>query len=202
MRELSTSPTEIIYDNDHDLLIFKMPKGLQKTRKKINKKGSDIHALHENSRDSMRLRRASNRDEKLKRVGTAKRKDNQPLIVRAAYFQEAVRKNDGKELTIEQITPLIEEFVHQNDEEFAEIKAERRPGRPASTREDVLRIRIAKDVKEWENGFYLPDLTIPDNAVYLDRWDGSWAYLPTLKWVTIAKDGTVKPSSFPPKGLT
>jgi hypothetical protein len=29
--------------------------------------------------DSMRLRRASNRDEKLKRVGTAKRKDNQPL---------------------------------------------------------------------------------------------------------------------------
>lgn len=50
MRELSTSPTEIIYDNDHDLLIFKMPKGLQKTRKKINKKGSDIHALHENSR--------------------------------------------------------------------------------------------------------------------------------------------------------
>lgn len=50
MRELLTSPTEIIYDNDHALLIFKMAKGLQKTRKKINKKGSDIHALHENSR--------------------------------------------------------------------------------------------------------------------------------------------------------
>jgi hypothetical protein len=50
MRELLTSPTEIIYDNDHALLVFKMPKGLQKTRKKINKKGGDIHALHENSR--------------------------------------------------------------------------------------------------------------------------------------------------------
>ncbi|OBT59416.1 hypothetical protein VE04_00528 [Pseudogymnoascus sp. 24MN13] len=179
-----------------------MPKGLQKTRKKINKKGGDIHALHENSRDSMRLRRASNRDEKLKRVGTAKRKDNQPLIVRAAYFQEAVRKNDGKELTMEQITPLIEEFVHQHDEEFSEVKSQRRPGRPSSTREDVLRIKIAKDEKEWENGFYLPDLTIPDNAIYLDRWDGTWSYLPTLKWVTIAKNGTVKPSSFPPKGQT
>ncbi|KFY63748.1 hypothetical protein V496_03703 [Pseudogymnoascus sp. VKM F-4515 (FW-2607)] len=179
-----------------------MAKGLMKTRKKINKKGSDIHALHENSRDSMRLRRASNRDEKLKRVGTAKRKDNQPLIVRAAYFQEAVRRNGGKELTMEQITPLIEEFVHQNDEEFSEVKSQRRAGRPASTREDVLRIKIAKDEKEWENGFYLPDLTIPDNAVYLDRWDGTWSYLPTLKWVTIAKNGTVKPSSFPPKGQT
>lgn len=99
MRELLTSPTEIIYDNDDVLPIFKMAKGLMKTRKKINKKGSDIHALHENSRgprpthfnpllsvlksvaDSMRLRRASNRDEKLKRVGTAKRKDNQPMSV-------------------------------------------------------------------------------------------------------------------------
>ncbi|KAL5354043.1 translation machinery-associated protein 16 [Pseudogymnoascus australis] len=183
-----------------------MAKGLMKTRKKINKKGSDIHALHENSRDSMRLRRASNRDEKLKRVGTAKRKDNQPLIVRAAYFQEAVRRNGGKELTMEQITPLIEEYVHQNDEEFSEVKSQRRAGRPASTREDVLRIKIAKDEKEWENGFCqyiscacgsvantmtdLPDLTIPDNAVYLDRWDGTWSYLPTLKWVTIAKNGT------------
>lgn len=50
MRELLTSPTEIIYDNDYSSLKTKMPKGLQKTRKKINKKGSDIHALHENSR--------------------------------------------------------------------------------------------------------------------------------------------------------
>lgn len=145
-----------------------------------------------------------------------------------------MRRNGGKELTMEQITPLIEEYatlciytmytnlsvryVHQNDEEFSEVKSQRRAGRPASTREDVLRIKIAKDEKEWENGFCqyiscacgsvantmtdLPDLTIPDNAVYLDRWDGTWSYLPTLKWVTIAKNGTVKPSSFPPKGQT
>lgn len=46
----------------------------------------------------------------------------------------------------------------------------------------------------------MPDLTLTDNAVYLDRWDGSWAYLPTLKWVTIKKNGEVKPASFPPKG--
>ena len=103
------------------------------------------------------------------------------------------------------------------------MKSQRRAGRPASTREDVLRIKIARDEKEWENGFCqfaskptlnhdfevvtnmrcvadLPDLTLPENVVYLDRWDGSWAYLPTLKWVIIAKDGTVKQASFPPKG--
>lgn len=72
---------------------------VHKTRKKINKKGGDIKALHENSRgkerlrffriirksyinyfsDSMRLRRAVLRDEKVLRIGANKRKDNQPL---------------------------------------------------------------------------------------------------------------------------
>jgi translation machinery-associated protein 16 len=43
--------------------------------------------------------------------------------------------------------------VHQHDEEFNTLKKERRPGRPASTREDLLRIKIAADEKEYENGF-------------------------------------------------
>jgi translation machinery-associated protein 16 len=44
-------------------------------------------------------------------------------------------------------------FVHQYDEEFDALKKERRPGRPASTREDLLRIKIAAIEKEYENGF-------------------------------------------------
>ena len=43
--------------------------------------------------------------------------------------------------------------MHQYDEEFSQLKKERRAGRPASTREDVLKIKIALDEKEWENGF-------------------------------------------------
>jgi translation machinery-associated protein 16 len=43
--------------------------------------------------------------------------------------------------------------VHQHDEEFNALKKERRPGRPASTREDLLRMKIADDEKEYENGF-------------------------------------------------
>jgi translation machinery-associated protein 16 len=108
-------------------------------------------------------------------------------------------------------------FVHQYEEEYNEIKKERRAGRPASTREDVLKLKISQDEREWETGFcksadpgdhcfvltvfiVLPDLTDADNVIFLDRWDGTWSYLPTLKWVRICKDGTVKSSSFPPKG--
>jgi hypothetical protein len=56
-----------------------MPKSLEKTRKKISKKKGNINALHENSRDSQRLRRALMRDDKLIRVASARRKNDQPL---------------------------------------------------------------------------------------------------------------------------
>ena len=56
-----------------------MPKSLEKTRKRISKKKGDITVLHENSRDSQRLRRAQMRDDKLVRVAAARRKTDQPL---------------------------------------------------------------------------------------------------------------------------
>ena len=42
----------------------------------------------------------------------------------------------------------------------------------------------------------LPDLTDEENIARLDRWDGSWAYLPTLAWVTVTKAGLIKPAEF------
>lgn len=44
-------------------------------------------------------------------------------------------------------------LVHQYDEEYEEIKKARRPGRPASTREDLLRMKIATLEKEHRDGF-------------------------------------------------
>ncbi|CZS97943.1 probable TMA16 Protein putative involved in cytoplasmic ribosome function [Rhynchosporium agropyri] len=177
-----------------------MPKSLEKTRKKIAKKKGNITALHENSRDSMKLRRALMRDDKLVKVASARRKNDKPLVQRAAYFQEAIRANEGKPLELGAIQTLIQSFVHQHDEEFSELKKDRRPGRPASTREDLLRIKIATDEKEYESGFYLPDLTDENNVIFLDRWEGSWSYLSTLKWVRMSSSGQIHESKFPPKG--
>ncbi|RFU26201.1 hypothetical protein B7463_g10133, partial [Scytalidium lignicola] len=174
---------------------------VEKARKKISKKKGDITTLHENSRDSQRLRRAQMRDNKLQRVGAARRKIDQPFIERARYFQEAIRKNNSQPLGLDVIQPLIESFVHKNDEEFNTLKKARRAGRPASTREDLLRMKIGAIEKEYENGFYLPNLTDTDNVTFLDRWEGAWSYLTTLKWVRISKQGVIQPcSSFPPKG--
>ncbi|CZR64198.1 probable TMA16 Protein putative involved in cytoplasmic ribosome function [Phialocephala subalpina] len=177
-----------------------MPKSLEKTRKKIAKKKGNISALHENSRDSQKLRRAANRDDKLEKVASLRKKHDRPLMERAAYFQEAIRANDGKPLEVDTIQSLVKTFVHQHNEEFSQLKKERRPGRPASTREDLLRIKIAADIKEYEDGFYLPELTDETNVVLLNRWEGSWSYLATLKWVRMNSNGEAREAKFPPKG--
>ena len=111
-------------------------------------------------------------------------------------------------------------FVHQYDEEYEDVKKNRRPGRPANSREDLLKMKITALEKEQTDGFceYLPlfspqlicdvrtkfwvdmpDLTTEKNVQMLDRWEGSWAYLSNLEWVKITASGTVRSCNFPPQ---
>lgn len=117
-------------------------------------------------------------------------------------------------------------FVHQYDEELDDLKKARRPGRPASTREDLLKVKINVLEKEYESGFceyypscahpscffasnhvacvtngnsVTPETTTEEDALRLERWEGSWAYLTGIKWVRITGNAT-QPSSFPPRG--
>ncbi|KAL2015808.1 hypothetical protein VTK56DRAFT_4724 [Thermocarpiscus australiensis] len=179
-----------------------MARTLEKTRKQIAKKRNGaIDALHSKSRDSKRLHRAQVRDDRLEKIAEARRKKDQPLLARAAFFQEFIREHGNKPLELEAIQSKVKEFVHQHDEEYQEAKKARRPGRPPSTREDVLRMKIAALEKEYRDGFYMPDLTTQQNVELLSRWEGSWSYLTNLAWVKISAAGNVKASSFPPQGL-
>lgn len=44
-------------------------------------------------------------------------------------------------------------FVHQYDEELNDVKKARRPGRPASAKEDLLKVKISTLEREHEIGF-------------------------------------------------
>ena len=44
-------------------------------------------------------------------------------------------------------------FIHQHDDEYESLKKARRPGRPGSAREDLLKIKIAALADEYNNGF-------------------------------------------------
>ncbi|KAI1325553.1 translation machinery-associated protein 16 [Xylariaceae sp. FL0255] len=177
-----------------------MPKTLERTRKAIAKKKGTVEALHQYSRDSKRLHRAQVRDEKLEKIAAARQKKDQPYIERTAFFQEALRQNEGQPLSIEIIQELIKTYVNQYDEDLCEIKKARRPGQPAKAKEDLLKMKIAQLKKEYQHGFLLPMLDTQENVSIIEKWEGSWSYLTTFKWVRISSDGKVQPAVFPPKG--
>ncbi|KAI9706573.1 MAG: hypothetical protein M1836_003580 [Candelina mexicana] len=176
-----------------------MPKSLAKVQKKISKKKGSTNSLHENSRDSQRLRRAGARDDKLAKVAAARVKSNQPHLQRVSFFQQAAQQAN-ESMTLDTIQGVIQSYLGRSNEELVKLKHERRPGRPSSTREDLLKQRMMMEEREYDTGLWMPDLGIEENLKQLEKWNGEWGSLNTLKYVRIARSGTKHNSSFPPKG--
>lgn len=172
-----------------------MGRSLQKVQEQISKKRhGKLDTLHQKSRDSRRLQRALVRDEKLDKIAASRRKNEQPRLERVSYFQNVVKENDGAPLEIPVIQQRIREFVHQYDDEYDMVKKARRPGRPPSTREHMLKMKMEELKQEYKNGFFLPDISNEETAKQLEKWAGSWAYLSNLSWVKVAQDGSIKAS--------
>ncbi|KAI9839737.1 MAG: hypothetical protein M1837_002025 [Sclerophora amabilis] len=176
-----------------------MPRSLAKVQKKIKRKHGNATSLNENSRNSQRLRRAELREDKLARVSTAKAKSHQPQLKRVAIFQKAAREFGGP-LQIARIQDLIQGYIHRDEEELSRLKKERRPGRPATTKEDLLNQRIAAESREYEIGFYIPDMEDSTNIQRLIDWNGEWTSLSVIKFSRLTRAGVTKEANFPPTG--
>jgi translation machinery-associated protein 16 len=93
-------------------------------------------------------------------------------VRRVRFFRHAVNELGDKPLELEVIQSKIHEwvlpliastgcqvanyasrFVHQHDEEYEEEKKTRRAGRPSSTKEDLLKMKITALEKEYRDGF-------------------------------------------------
>ena len=174
---------------------------LSKVQKQITKKKGKNAILHEGSRDTMRLQRAGARDDKINRLAAVREKQNRPYLQRLQFFQTAAEEQNSI-FSIPEIQVLIEKYIQRDDEELEALKAERRPGRPPSNREVLLKQKQAAEVGEYTSGFWVPALEDAKNIEALKEWDGRWTNLNTLNFIRVAKDGTRKESSFPPKGLS
>lgn len=93
-------------------------------------------------------------------------------------------------------------YLSRHDKELAELKSQRRPGRPSSTREDLLQQFMTMEDREYNGGFWIPDMQDERNLRILRQWNGEWTALNTFKFIRLARDGTMQNSSFPPKGLS
>ncbi|OCK79309.1 hypothetical protein K432DRAFT_383188 [Lepidopterella palustris CBS 459.81] len=174
-------------------------RSLNKVSKQIAKKKGRNVILHENSRDTRRLQRASCRDDKLSRLVALRKKEHRFHLERISYFRTAASERLTP-FTIPEIQNLIETYLHRDDEELAKEKAERRPGRPASNRENLLKQKQSLEEREYISGFWMPDLEDVKNLEFLKEWTGEWVSLSTMKFVRISKTGVKHESSFPPKG--
>jgi translation machinery-associated protein 16 len=105
-------------------------------------------------------------------------------------------------LSIPDIQAMIEDFLGRDDEELATLQAQRRAGRPPSTRETLLKQNQAMEQGEYAAGFWVPDLENVVNLQKLKDWNGLWPGLATLEFARISKEGFKRDSSFPPKGLS
>ncbi|KAF2433724.1 hypothetical protein EJ08DRAFT_731302 [Tothia fuscella] len=174
-------------------------KALHKVQKHIIKKKGKNASIHEHSRDSKRLQRASGREDKIAKVISARQKVNRPHLHRVAFLQTATADRT-EPLQLPEIQDLIGLYIHRLESKLDDLNAERRPGRPASTGEVTLKQQRDRDVQEYDAGFWIPDLQDVKVLETLKGWGGEWVSLNTMKFVRIAKDGTRLESSFPPKG--
>lgn len=180
-----------------------MARALDKVQKKISKKkGGKLTALHENSRDANRLRQAGAREDKIARIMTAAHKSNGVYVHRVLWFQEAMNERGSSPLSDAEIQQLVEDFIAREQEELDELKAAHRPGRPRSKAEERLQDRIDAEEREFKAGFWMPDLRNEECLTKLGRWGGQWGGMSTMTYVRVVKGNEIKPSSFPPKGLS
>lgn len=179
-----------------------MPSKLAKVHKQVaKKKGSKINSLHENSRDAKRLRRAGARDDRVARLSASRERNNKAWLDRIAFFQDRLPETLHP-LDVGEIQALINEYLTRNDEEVEFLKAERRPGRPASTRQTHLEDQKKIERREYESGFWLPNLQDEETLVKLDQWKGDWIGLGILRFQRIDHTGAAKESQFPPRGAS
>ncbi|KAI4274426.1 MAG: hypothetical protein LQ337_003961 [Flavoplaca oasis] len=160
-----------------------MPKDLAKVQKRIQKKKGATTSLHEDSRDAKRLRRAGARSDKLEKLAAARGKALQPY-----HEAQTAQRSSGYR------------YLNRDSTELSTIQSERRPGRPTSTTEDMLKQRIRTEANEYKSGYWIPDMEDVQTLERLKEWNEQWTSLGSLKYVRLAKDGTKRYSTFPPKG--
>jgi len=178
-----------------------MPSKFAKVQKHITKKKGPgkIGSLNENSRDAKRLGNAAIRDDRVQRMTAVRSKANGAHLYRISFFQGLLLEA-GAVLTDAEVHGQIQQYLDRDLDILEELRAERRAGRPKSTKQTLMEQTQNAEAKEYETGFWMPDLQNTVNVEALREWNGMWTALAKVKFVRVDKSGSVKESAWPPKG--
>lgn len=146
--------------------------------------------LHPKGRKIKQLTRAQIRQDRLQ-VQKSKRSDAQSQkLLRLHFFKSFIEKIEQESYTISEIHDMVVAYIERNNDELDQLKAQRRPGRPSSSRQDSLQMQLEYDNREYNDGFTLPDLRNPQIVKALQAWQGSQGGTNTLEFIRLARDAS------------
>lgn len=160
---------------------------LKKVAKNVAK---SLAAIHVKGRKFKQLNRATQRDEKItakKAKALQQRTNNQALY----YFLQQLINDDEdfakmETFSLSQLKKMIEMHVSRHDDELEELRLQRRPGRPMTSKHQILEEKVKHDRHLWDTGIKAPDLTDKDTVANLRKWNGTLGGLTVMKHIDVS----------------
>lgn len=171
-------------------------KSLLKISKQLKKSKGPGFAVHPKSRKFGKLNKASLREDKIEKKKALHLEKREHELKRLLFFQEAAENRvseDKKSFTLEEVKVFIEAYISRFDDELKVLIKQRRPGRPATKRQDLLQDQKSKDINEYATGFYVPALNDSVNVENLINWNGTIGGVTNVKFHHLARDATIFP---------
>lgn len=147
-------------------------KSLHKVSKKLAKQSSG--ALHVKGRKFKQLNRATERENKLKlkKQQYAEQKNHELLFW--LHIQETINEEpEKKTFGDDELREMVSVYIHRNDDEIAEMEAERRPGRPMTNKHQIMLEKRKHDLHLFDTGFRVPDLNDEITVQRVRAWNGT-----------------------------
>lgn len=161
---------------------------LNKVTKNLSKSTGQMHIK---GRKFKQLNRATLRDQKItaKKLQRQEQKSNDLLII--PHVQGRILEQDvlDKEVfTLQDMKDFIEEFIGRFDEELKELNAQRRPGRPATSRHQILQEKKKYDEHVYYTGFKIPNISHKETVDRVRLWNGTHGGVTVMKFIHISRD--------------
>jgi len=167
---------------------------LRKVSKLIKQKKT---ALHPNSRRAKKLAKATLRQEKITRQKIKHKLKKSNDLMALSFINEYINTDQlsSKEaFTVDELKSMLKTFICRDDDELDQLKKERRPNRPPTKRQELLELRKDAEMKHFETGWKLPDLTDTKNVESFRKWKGDTGGLNTITLVEIRLKDQFAPS--------
>lgn len=159
---------------------------LNKVTKNLSKSTGQMHVK---GRKFKQLNRATLRDQKIttKKLKHQEQKDRE--LAGIQFMKDRVYEYPDQEVfLLEQMKSFIEDYIGRNDEELKQLKDERRPGRPATSRQLHLEVVIGDEKQVYSTGFKIPDLSNKETVERVKLWNGTSGGTTVMKFIHVSKD--------------